>query len=249
MARLTFEKGEDAFPVWTPDGKRIAFHTHQKDARGSVYWKAADGTGKDEALGSFPGLEIYPSSWSGDGKTLFVRAGYALGTDLDIGRLSIEGDRKYKPLLKEAYAKVQPRISPNGRWIAYTSFESGQAQIFVRPYPELDKGKWQVSMNGGDSPLWSRDGRELFYRSGDAVFAVPVKTEPAFSFETAKVLFQGKYFADWIGETWDVSPDGKRFLMMKEAAATGKQAIAEAPRRINIVLNWLEELKQRVPVK
>jgi Tol biopolymer transport system component len=103
--RLTFDKGEDGFPVWSPDSKRIAFHTHQNNTLGSVYWKAANGTGKEEAIGSFPGHEIFPWCWSSDGKTLLVRAGYR-GISMDIGALSMEDDREYEPLLKEMFAEV-----------------------------------------------------------------------------------------------------------------------------------------------
>jgi len=246
LTRLTFDNGEDGSPVWTPDGKRIAFHTHQKDARGSIYCKAADGTGEDEAVGSFPGIEIFPCSWSGDGKTLLVTAGYS-GKAIDIGAQPVEGDKKYRSLLKEAYAEAQPHISRDGRWMAYASNESGQSQVYVRPFPELDKGRWQVSANGGESPLWSPNGRELFYRNGGTVMVVPVKTEPVFSHEAAKILFRGTYDSSWPSDAWDIHPDGKRFLMIKPPVA---QSTAAAPRpKINIVLNWLEELKQRVPVK
>ncbi len=245
LTRLTFDKGQDGFPVWTPDGKRIAFHTHQKNGRGSIYWKAADGTGEDEAVGSFPGIEIFPCSWSGDGRTLLVTAGFA-GTAIDIGAQPVEGDKKYRPLLKEAYAEAQPHISRDGRWIAYASDESGQNQVYVRPFPELNKGRWQVSANGGESPLWSPNGRELFYRNGDAVMVVPVKTEPVFSHEAAKILFRGTYDSSWPFDAWDIHPDGKRFLMIKEPAV---QSTATGLLRINIVLNWFEELKQRVPAK
>jgi Tol biopolymer transport system component len=164
--------------------------------------------------------------------------------------LSMGGDRKFKSLLNEKYHEAQPQISPDGRWMVYTSDESGQNQIYVRPFPDVNSGRWQISTSGGDSPLWSRDGRELFYRNGDAVMAVSVKTAPTFSIETPKILFRGTYVSNVLRAgnydfaTWDVSPDGKRFLMMKEQGSS-----AGGPRKINIVLNWLEELKQRVPVK
>ena len=105
----------------------------------------------------------------------------------------MEGDHKWKLLLRERYNEFQPQISPDGRWMAYTSDESGKYEVYVRPFPEVDKGRWQVSTSGGDSPLWSPDGRELFYRNGDAVMAVSVKTDPTFSLETPKTLFRGTY--------------------------------------------------------
>jgi Tol biopolymer transport system component len=254
MTRLTFDADRDDYPIWTPDGKWIAFHTDRKEAFGSVYWKAAGGTGKEEKLVSALDREFQPWSWSSDGKTLVLME-YDLGgaQSFDIGALSMEGDRKWRPLLKEKYFEGQPQISPDGRWMAYTSDESGQAQIYVRPFPEVDRERWPVSTGRGDSPLWSPDGRELFYRSGDAAMAVSVKTEPTFSLGRPKILFQGKYVSSNFTpgflepHPWDIHPDGKRFLMMKDIEDT--PSAPEAPRRINIVLNWLEELKQRVPVK
>jgi len=129
--------------------------------------------------------------------------------------------------------------------MAYMSDESGRTEIYVRPFPEVNNGKWQVSSNGGDSPLWSRNGRELFYRSGDSVMAIAIQTEPVFKLGNSETLFRGQYlsFSFWAGHTWDISPDGKRFLMIKHSGS------AEIPRNINVVVNWFEELKQRVPVK
>jgi eukaryotic-like serine/threonine-protein kinase len=253
--RLTFDKGYDSIPLWTRDGQRIAFSSN-RNGNISVYWKAADGTGKDEPVAgsAVPGTEIYPLSWSRDGKTLVLMESFPIAgvSDFGIGALAMEGDRKYRPLLKEKYHEFQPQISPNGRWMAYVSNESSQAQIYVRPFPEVDSGGlWQVSTGGGNSPLWSRDGQELFYRNGSAAMAVAVKTEPSFEIVgTPQTLFRGAYISQssrLVNATlqaylWDVSPDGKRFLMMKEAGTA-------ASKRINIVLNWFEELKQRVPKK
>ena len=253
LRKLTIDKGSDITPLWSRDGQRIAFSSN-RNGNASVYWKAADGTGKDEPVAgsAVSDRNTFPLSWSGDGKTLvlmenFTRAGVY---DFGIGALAMEGDREYRPLLKEQYHEFQPQISPNGRWMAYVSNESGQAQIYVRPFPEVDLGLWQVSTGGGNSPLWSRDGQELFYRNGSAVMAVAVKTEPTFSFETPKILFRGTYISQpgrlvnvpLQNYLWDVSPDGRRFLMMKEAGST-------ASKRINIVLNWFEELKRLVPEK
>ncbi len=252
QTRLTFDPASDNSPVWTPDGKRIVFFSLRAGS-GSVYWKSADGTGKDEPLGSSP--QIFPYSWSDNGKALIAtqRNVRTVNLSFDIGVLSMEGDHEWKPLLTEKDYESQPSISPDGRWMAYMCNESGQDQVYVRPFPAIDKGKWQVSTSGGDSPLWSPDSRELFYRNGDAVMEVPVNMEPAFSAGTPRVLFQGKYvsftpvLASVDSSPWDISPDGKRFLMMKEVAAEG--SAGGGLRRINIVLNWFEELKQRAPGK
>jgi len=160
----------------------------------------------------------------------------------------MDGDPKYSPLLKEKYSEAQPRLSPDGRWMAYTSNESGSNEVYVRPFPDVDSGgRWQVSTLGGDSPIWSPTGRELFYRNGDVVMAVPYKTEQSFSPGTPTTLFSNAYTSIGVGgspdlSTWDISPDGNRFLMMKET-----ESAAEIPRKINVVLNWFEELKKRVP--
>jgi serine/threonine protein kinase/Tol biopolymer transport system component len=249
--RLTFDEGSE-YPLWTLDGKRIAFSSSRGGmVLGDVYWKASDGTGEEERLSTVPSRSLYPWSWSRDGKTLILMdqtvrseaAGFLAVSH--IGSLSIEGDRKWKPLLQEKFYEGHPQISPNGRWMAYASRESvgRQTEVYVRPFPEVDKGKWQVSTGGGWNPLWSRDGRELFYRNGNSVIGIDVQIEPTFKAGKSKLLFQGAYSA------WDLSPDGKRFLMIKPPASTPAEPTAAGPRKINIVLNWLEDLKQRVPTK
>jgi serine/threonine-protein kinase len=141
--------------------------------------------------------------------------------------------------------------------MAYQSNESGRGEIYVRPFPDVNKGRWQVSTNGGGSPLWSADGRELLYRSGDATVAVTVETEPTFNPGNPEDLFRGTYYPVSIEQVtftpWDISPDGERFIMIKEPETTGGESTAAesesvGPRKINIVLHWDVELKQRVPV-
>ncbi len=245
MTRLTFDEGSDSMPLWTIDGKRIAFRSN-REGKVAIYWRAADGTGAEELLVSGSGGSIFPRSWSGDGKTLLFMEDDLRG-NWDIGAVSMEGDRSKKLLLHEKYRKVDPKISPDGRWLAYTSNESGKDEVYVRPYPEVNGGKWKISTSGGDWPVWSQDGRELFYRSGDAFMAVAVKMRPAFSSETPKTLFRGDYStpSNRFVCNWDTL-DGKRFLMIKPVSA---QFAGGGLRKINVVLNWFEELKQRVPVK
>ena len=266
LTRLTFDTALDLGPLWTPDGKQIVYLSIKTNPVNiNVCRKAADGTGKIDSIGSSLAAGTpFPSSWSDKGKTLiaslagisdlasFVTPSSPIG--FDIGALSMEGDQKQASLLKEKYNEVQPKISPDGRWMAYTSNESGQNQVYVRPYPDVEGGRWQVSTGGGDSPLWSRDGRELFYRIGDEVVAVPIQTEPTFNVETPKSLFRGNYASvdfsilNLALNAWDISPDGKRFLMMKDLQAASGTPATSFPRRLNIVLNWFEELKERVPV-
>jgi eukaryotic-like serine/threonine-protein kinase len=245
--RLTFD-GTNIYPLWTPDSKRIAFLS-VREGKYNTYWKSADGTGKDELLGvHLANRSFVPASWADNGKTLVTtswRNDYMSG----IGMLLMEGNRKFKFLLDEKYHESQPRISPDGRWMAYTSNESGKEEIYVRPFPDVNDGRWQISTSGGNNPLWSRDGREIFYRNGNAVMAVSVKISPTFNFETPRILFQGTYVRSVNSPgsrdfgTWDISPDSRRFLMLREPS-TGSGG-----RKINIVVNWLEELKQWVPTK
>jgi hypothetical protein len=158
----------------------------------------------------------------------------------------MEGDRTPKLLLQENYGELDPQISPDGRWLAYQSDESGpnQNEVYVRPFPDVESGgKWQVSTSGGRNPLWSPDGRTLFYIGPDGAMAVPVETDPTFILGTPKMLFSGPY------RDWDISSDGKRFLTLKakDDDSSDNETATVAPRKINIVVNWFEELNQRAP--
>ena len=247
MTRLTFDKSSSFRPIWTPDGKRIVF-TSNRDGICSICCKAADGTGEAQKLGSVPDLLLKPYSCSGDGKTLAIEESSFSFTDYNIGTLSMEGDHARRLLLHEEYMEVQPNMSPDGKYIAYVSGESGQLEMYVRPFPDVNKGKWHISTSGGAFPLWSPDGRELFYTEGTTVMAVPVDTSSTFSVGKPRMLFEKVCVPiDAAGPAWDISPDGKRFLMIKQPVSTDAATAAEEPRRINIVLNWFEELKERVP--
>ena len=253
MTRLTFDKATENSPLWTPDGKRIVFASNREE--NGIYWKNADGTGEVELLYSSPdAFFLLPWSWSGDGKVLVIME-FPTAATADIGILSMENDHAYKRILQEEFAEGHPDISPDGRYIAYMSGESGtQAEIYVRPFPDVNKGKWQVSTIPGYSPLWSPDGRELYYLTynGDAVMSVPVNTESTFSYEKPKELFRGDFISGFDeNPPYDVHPDGKRFLMMIPDRSTDRDSAQEtaAHQKIIIVQNWFEELKQRVPAE
>jgi Tol biopolymer transport system component len=237
MTRLTFSEGEDTGPLWTPDGKWIVYFS-ERGREFDVNKKAADGAGDVEKLASWPN-QSKPSTWSRDGKTLLLRDLTLSPLHTNIAVMPLEGDHARKPLLQGKYNYDHPQISPDGRWLAYASNESGRNEIYVCPYPEANKGKWQISTSGGIGPLWSTEGRELFYRDGESVMAVSVETGPAFKCGKPEVLFRGTDFVSRPGliemPMWDLSPDGKRFLMIKPPASTAAARTAAAPRpKINI---------------
>jgi len=237
--RLTFEGNANFTALWTPDGKRIAFQSN-KEGPPKLFWQLADGSGGLERLTTSEYIHA-PMSWSPDGQLLaFIEINPTTGYDIWVLRV---GDRRTHAFLRMPFNESAPRFSPDGHWLAYISDESGQYEVYVQPYPGPG-GKWQISTEGGTEPVWNPNGRELLYRSGDKMMAVEITMQPSFSAGKPKVLFEGPYVpTPATFPNYDVSPDGRRFLMVKpdeqEQAAT----------QINVVLNWFEELKRRVPAK
>jgi len=235
--KFTFEGTTNLGPVWTPDGKRIAFSSN-KEGPGTLYWQLADGGGLERlATGDYSQT---PNSWSPDGQLLsFIETNPTTQRDIWVLRLS---DRQAQPFLQTRFDEGGHRFSPDGRWLAYVSDESGRPELYVQPYPG-PSGKRQISTEGGTEPVWNRNGRELFYRAGDKLMAVEITTQPALSVGKPRVLFEGRYVPSPSSPAnYDVSPDGQRFLMVKP-----NEQEQAAPTQINVVLNWFEELKRRVP--
>jgi Tol biopolymer transport system component/tRNA A-37 threonylcarbamoyl transferase component Bud32 len=238
-SRLTAE-AHTSFPVWMPDGQRLTLAS-AKEGSYSIYWRPADGSAPDERLlsGTWPN---YPFSWSPDGKVLaFVSVNPK--TLQDIRVLSVDQKGASKPFLETQFREGAPAFSPNGKWIAYVSDESGRFEIYVRPFPGPGE-KWPISLEGGNEPVWPRNGRELFYRAGDTMMVVDVQTTPTFSAGKPRKLFEKAYersLALWAN--YDAAPDGQRLLMVRQENASAQAT------HINVVLNWLEELRQRLPAQ
>jgi serine/threonine-protein kinase len=235
FTRLTFQGTTNYNPLWTRDRKRIAFTSIGV----GISWQPSDGSGASERLRGSAGL---PSSWSPNGQLLaFDDTGASTGRDIWVLHL---GDHKEEQFLATPFDEGAPQFSPDGRWLAYVSNESGRYEIYVQPYPGPG-AKLQISTDGGTEPLWNPNGRELFYRSGNKMMAVEITPQPSFSAGKPKVLFAGLYQSSpnpVPNANYDVSADGQRFLMLKPGDST-----EAAPTQINVVLNWFEELKQKVP--
>ncbi len=230
---LTLGAESGTWPEWTPDGQRVVWNSGT-----GLAWRASDGSGQTESLVEGPLLTPY--GWSADGRTLVVNES---SPTADILTVDVDGDRTVQPLLATEFGEFRPAVSPDGRWIAYSSNESVPGQIFVRPFPNVEDGRHLVSVDGGISPVWSPDGSELFYRNRDAMIAVSVQTEPEFSVGTPTVLFRGGYaggVAGPEGRLYDLAPDGARFVMIDTGGTTTDS--------FRVVLNWDQELLERVPV-
>jgi len=234
--RLTVEGG--SFPVWTRDGRRITFAS-RREGPYNIYWKTLDGSRPDEPLLRGEGTK-YPFSWSADDRMLaFVRINPRTFQDI----LLLSDQAKEEPFLVTPFPEGAPTFSPDGRWLAYVSAESGRTEVYVRPVPGPGQ-KWTISADGGSEPVWTRNGRQLFYRRGNAVFAVEVQTAPTFSAGRPRQLFEKSYETS-LGffPNYDATADGARLLMVKEADSLPN------PVQINVVLNWLDELTRRVPTR
>ena len=206
----------------------------------NLYWQMADGSGTLERLTTADHTQV-PHSFSPDGKFLAYQD-ISAGGGQDTWLLNLS-DRKTQRWLQTSFVKNSPRFSPDGRWIAFQSNQSGRNEIYVRAFPGPG-GQWQVSADGGTEPVWNPNGRELFYRNDDKMMAVQIATQPDFSVNKPQTLFEKKYASVTVGvPNYDVSSDGRRFLMIK-----GSEETAPA-RQINVVLNFTEELKRRVPTE
>ena len=239
LTRLTFD-GRSMSPVWTPDGARVTFSTPTAGVKDSVVWKAADGSDRGSTLATFPSESGRgPLSFSRDGRYLvLLQDGGAAGSS-DLIYLSVEDQQPHTIAATQAI-EMGGTLSREGRWLAYSSDATGQAEVYVQPFPGAG-GKWQVS-EGGNAPRWSADGKSIFYANADgALMEVPVETGATFSHGKAKVLFETRYQTNSDTFTnYDVTPDG-RFIMVNP---TSEMHTAE---QIDVVVNFFELIQRTAP--
>ena len=247
LTRFTVVPGRDVLQVWTPDSRRLIFSSERTGGR-NLFWQAADGTGAAEQLLESPNTQ-YPMAVSPDGRRL-IFSDETPETDIDLMAIELDGTRRVTPLVRSRFTERNGTISPNGRWLAYEANDSGRFEIYVRPYPDVNSSVSVVSTTGGTKPIWTRSGQELIYVSPTgALMRVGVSRGPSSSWSATKpsVIVKEGYFTNpvWWGRSYDISPDGQSFLLIKE----GGPEKSAAPANIIVVQHWVDELKRLVPTK
>ena len=250
LSRITFASNTNLYPLWTPDGQRIVYASYEKGILPNLWWIRADGGGDAQRLTESKNAQI-PSSWSPDGKILaFFES--APATAYDAMTMSVDGNEKSgwklgqpKPFVNTPFNELLPAFSPDGRWIAYESSESGTYEIYVRPFPGPG-GRWQVSAGGGTYPIWSRNGKELFYRAPDLKIMVSAYTGSGDSFRADKprVWSTGQFASHGAANDFSLAPDGKRFAVFK---VPGSDTVPPAITDVNFIFNFVDELRAKVP--
>ncbi len=244
LTRLTFDGALDGHPAWTPDGRRLVFSSERTGTR-NLYWQAADGTGAVERLTESPNAQN-GAAVSPDGtRVIFYET--APKTGADVMQLQLDGTRRVTPLVQTPFAEQNGILSPDGRWLAYEANDSGRFEVYVRPFPDVNRGLWQVSTGGGTRPLWAPNGQELFYASlTGAIMRVGVERGPSWAATTPTLLIKEGYVTvpgGNPGRSYDISPDGQRFLLLKAGDGSDQAA---APANLIVIQHFDEELKRLV---
>jgi Tol biopolymer transport system component len=233
--RLTLE-AQNFVPVWTPDGEAVTFGSYRLGSV-NLYLKKISENNPAELLLERANRQ-YPISWSPDGSSLFFAESLS-SSGGDVWVFHQEGNSDPSPVLQGPFNERWARLSPDGQWLAYVSDESGQDEVYVRPFPGPG-ATLPISAEGGGNPIWSADGRELFYLRENQVVVVNITPDVSLQADKPQVLFEGQFIRDQCcGTSYDISPDGQQFVMVQQDG-TG-------PTQIHVVLNWFEELKRLVP--
>jgi DNA-binding SARP family transcriptional activator len=234
--KLTLEGNDNFGPAWTPDGRSVTFSSGHPTGATDLWTERADG-GAPAVLQLHEKRNLYNAGWSPDGKWLIFRTDVSSPGSGDILAIRPGIDTAPVPVVATAFTEMAPALSPNGRWLAYVSNETGEDEIYVVPFPNTSAAKWAISAGGGTEPLWSHRGTELFYRAGSGdLVAVAIHTQPRFSLGRSAALFPAAGFTSArFGPQYAVAPDDRRFLMIR----------AGTPDKLIIVENWFEELKTK----
>jgi serine/threonine-protein kinase len=243
--RLTFSESLNRKPRWTPDGQMLTFLSDRTGTI-SVWTRNADGTGEAGLLHTYDGLaDVTEAFWAPNGEWLVLRTSGDVETMRDILVLRPGVDTVPQALVASFFNETGPALSPSGRWLAYASDEQGRYEVFVRPFPDVEGGKVQVSSQGGIKPLWSKDGRELFFVDDeDRMVAAQIETSPTFRIRRVEELFTlpVEFWVDSNTDFYDVTADGHRFIMARRASTEANTAF----RGIVLVQNFFTELEERV---
>jgi dipeptidyl aminopeptidase/acylaminoacyl peptidase len=232
-SRFTYDPALEHNPQWSPDNRRIIF-TSKAKGPGDLLIKDASGTKDAEPL-IVNGEEKYVSDWSRDGRyILFVSR--SPGQPWDISALPMQGEPKPFPVVKTTFSEMWATFSPDGRYIAYQSNESGRAEVYVHEFPEAVH-KWQVSTQGGTEPFWREDGRELFYRAGEQIMSVPLAAGAAFNAGVPVPVIKTRFATPAVRARYRPSPDGQRFIVLSALARDAEQPAS-------VVLNWTSALQR-----
>jgi serine/threonine protein kinase len=234
--RFTFGPAVNIFPVWSPDDSRIVFASNRRGMH-ELYQRATSGSGADELLFDSESSFLWPTDWLPDGRIAIQSRDTKARTAVDVGVVSV-ADRKAVTLLGTSFDERNPQFSPDGRWLAYASNESGSFEIYVQPFPGMGQ-KWQVSSAGGATPRWRRDGKEIFFFKLPEKMLMSAEVKPGSTFEVGepRPLFQTQVKWSDFGTQYDVSPDGSRFLITTLVGEERSEALT-------VVQNWLARLKK-----
>ena len=226
LVRFTSGPGVESIPLWTPDGTRVAYSVNNSQ----IFWKPIDASAPEEVLikGDAPGN--FPQSWTKDGRLLLFQRGIGQGFN-DLWVLPVDGDKQPRTAVATPFDETDAEFSPDDKWIAYQSSESGRAEVYIRPFPGPG-GRLQVSVDGGSSPTWSPNSRELFFKSGDQMMVSAISTAPTLSATPPQVVFTMPFDA-----RFSVAPDGKRFLVVRGDAVQSAH--------LSIVMNFFTEVTRR----
>jgi serine/threonine-protein kinase len=242
LTRLSFDGALNYRPAWRPDGRTLSYTSNRDSSRSQLYVVRADGSSRPERIFPADSSQVDEADWSRDGRWLVYRAGVSAGFR-DIYARGLGGDTTRITVAAGPFDEYMPALSPDGRWIAYVSQESGREEVFVRPFPETDRARWQVSTAGGVAPAWAHSGRELFYVTRtDTLVAVEVSGTPDFRTGSARGLFStAPYVILPFHRSYDVAPDDRSFIMLQRSGASGAEA-----NRLTVVLNWFGEAERRM---